>query len=482
MGLKQVFFKDSVIYGLSSYLSLIAAFILTPIYTRIFSKEDYGIMDLFSTWNNFFILIIPLGLSTAILRMYHDFSDDLEKMKKHLGTLLMSLLFSCTIYVFVLLVFPDWVLGNYYKSSLNTDIYYLSIGIIVFTVFTTYFQAINRIQFNRFTFLTINLLVFLLISILGFVLVVLFGFGINGFFIASFIATGIGFVLSIILGRKNIYFSFDFAILQDSLKYSLPLLMVVILIKLTFIVDRIIINNLLDLKSIGDYSIIMRIGNVFQLFVGAFTTAWFPYAMSIIKNKDRNDIYGRGFEYYLLIFSILAFCIMLFNKEVILFFAPSYLNIESIVYIVIPTGLIGGTSYFLGLGLHINKKTIYFIYSALISFLVNVTVSIFLAKHFGLIGIAIGSLFAILAWVLAEYYFSFKFVKLKFRIFFLFMTFVALLLFGGLMKMFNFYVADLFTAIVIKLIIVILLFGLAFINVKFRKMIIGSLKKYLIKQ
>ena len=84
MNIIKILFKDSFIYGISSYVNLLAAFILTPIYTRILSKESYGLMDLCVTWNNFFMLIIPLGLTAAMLRTYQDYKTSPEKKKENL--------------------------------------------------------------------------------------------------------------------------------------------------------------------------------------------------------------------------------------------------------------------------------------------------------------------------------------------------------------------------------------------------------------
>ena len=75
MQLRKVFFNDTLVYGVTGYLGLVASFFLTPFYTRILTKEDYGLLDLFNVWNSFFALVLPLGLFTAILRLYKDFKN-----------------------------------------------------------------------------------------------------------------------------------------------------------------------------------------------------------------------------------------------------------------------------------------------------------------------------------------------------------------------------------------------------------------------
>ena len=59
MQLRKVFFNDTLVYGVTGYLGLVASFFLTPFYTRILTKEDYGLLDLFNVWNSFFALVLP---------------------------------------------------------------------------------------------------------------------------------------------------------------------------------------------------------------------------------------------------------------------------------------------------------------------------------------------------------------------------------------------------------------------------------------
>jgi O-antigen/teichoic acid export membrane protein len=99
MSIKKLFFRDTIIYGLSSYLGIIAGLILTPVYTRYFSKVEYGEMDLLNTWNNFIMLIIPLGITTSILRNFNQFEKDESEKRDNLGTLFLFLIISSSCYI-----------------------------------------------------------------------------------------------------------------------------------------------------------------------------------------------------------------------------------------------------------------------------------------------------------------------------------------------------------------------------------------------
>lgn len=418
--------KDSVVYGFSSYLSLAVAIFLTPIYTRTLTKEEYGIMDLFTTWNNIFILIIPLGLTAAVLRHYKDFQHDETLNRKYLGTVFATLFGLVTIYFAIMTLFSAQIVDFYYKTGIDYTIYYLSYGIVAFNVLKTYFQSMNRISFRKYTFAGINIASFLIMSGLGFYLVVIVKMGVLGFFWAAFISSGIGFLLAIGAGTDFLKMSFDSKILKTLLAYSVPLLMVSILIKFTHVIDRYIINEFLDLKSVGEYSIVLRINNVFQLFVGAFTTAWFPYAMELKDEADRDMHYNRTHQVYLILFTAIAGLIMLFGKELFLFFAPDYLNVLNVTYVIVPSTLVAGCHYFYSLGINIKLKSKFFLFSSGAAFLVNFGLSWWFVSHIGLYGIAAGSLISIIVWVLIDYYVSKRLVNIRFHLIYLLLALVTL--------------------------------------------------------
>lgn len=426
MSLKELFLKDTIIYGFTSYLSLAAAFFLTPVYTRILTKADYGTMDLFNTWNNFFLLILPLGLTSAILRLYSDFKNDELLKRQYLGTLFLTISGTYIIYLILMLVFVSPLKAFYFKEGYTYSLYCISLIIIPLQILTDYFQSLNRIEFKKYTYVAINLVNFVLLTTLGFILVYYYEVGVIGFFIASLIAVTSSFLIALYSGYKKIYLNFDFRVFKSAISYSIYLLLVIIFLRFTYIVDRTLINNFLSIKEVGEYSIAMRLGNIMDILIGGFTTAWFPYALSLINSENRAEIYRKAFRYYLIIFTGTALLINLFIKELLLFIAPSYLSVEAVAYMIISNSVIAGTAHFFGLGIHIAKKSYFFIISASISFVVNVLFSYLLVTRLGMFGIVLGSVFAIIAWSLVDYFISFRLENITFKIRYLFLSILFL--------------------------------------------------------
>lgn len=480
MSIKKLFFRDTIIYGLSSYLGIIAGLILTPVYTRYFSKVEYGEMDLLNTWNNFIMLIIPLGITTSILRNFNQFDKDESEKRDNLGTLFLFLILSSFCYILLHLLGYSLFDSYYFKGKTGFDLILVSFGIIIFTVLTGYFQSINRIKFQVYKYLAINTIPFIIMVIFGYYFSITLKMRTSGFFYAGFLSSFIGFLLALVLGREFLYIRFNYIILKSTLKYTLPLVFVLVFVRFTTIVDRVLINNFLDLTALGEYSVVTRISNLLQIVVSAFTAAWLPYAMKKIDDDDSTDLYMIAYKYYLMGFAVLSSSLIIFSKELLLIFAPDYLNVEYLIYILVPITVMGGLSYFFGLGMHIVKKTKYFIYSSFISFIVNVFFSSVLSYYLGIIGIIIGSFLAILSWISVEYYFSKKISGLEFNFSWLF-AFLGTMIFVSFLTMGLNKLDNMFISILIKSIAVVLTFGMLFLDQKIRNFIKSKISSFNVK-
>ena len=59
------FFKDGVVYGLAGLFARSVSIITLPLYTRVLSPTDFGVIDLTLLFTVFCGVIIPFGISTC---------------------------------------------------------------------------------------------------------------------------------------------------------------------------------------------------------------------------------------------------------------------------------------------------------------------------------------------------------------------------------------------------------------------------------
>jgi len=90
---KNYFSADIAVKALS--------FISIPIFTRLFTQEDYGIVAVFSSYVGIMTVILSLNSYTAVSRYYYEKTDDFDEF---IGTtlILVGIIFSLTVLLYIL--------------------------------------------------------------------------------------------------------------------------------------------------------------------------------------------------------------------------------------------------------------------------------------------------------------------------------------------------------------------------------------------
>lgn len=427
MSILKRLFSDSMIYGATKYLSIIASLFFTPIYTRILSKSDFGVMDIYNTWINLFIAILPLGFMNGILRFYPETRNNLTLKKQYLGTIFISQI------IIVLLFFT---LGYFFKSEFNTQfigsstysfISILALLIISFSTFQNFALTLCRIKEKRIDFLIISLTNFGLLTGLGFYLVYVKNMGINGFFIASLVGLSVSSFIGLILVRNEIYFHFNLESNKKIFKYSIHFLSAVTLFHLTFVIDRYLINKYLNLNENGVYSIGMRISNIINFIISSFGLAWMPIVFNSYTKPKVKEFFNNVFKLYIYLGCYAIFGIYIFREELLQFLAPNYLESMDLITLLLIYNFVMGFNYVFTIGIQITKNTKVITTAAIFAISTNIIMSIFLVNDMGIEGIAIGSLLGAFLWIIIQHIYSQKYYKIKYSYLTLIMTIVILM-------------------------------------------------------
>src|SRR3990167_8672982 len=109
-------FKHSVVYGLTGITSTFAALFLVPIYTRILSPSDYGIIAILNTLTAILIVIFNLGMGSAIFWAYFR-ADNEEEKKKVVGTALIFQLLLPLVFTLILIATSPFFNMILFQSS-----------------------------------------------------------------------------------------------------------------------------------------------------------------------------------------------------------------------------------------------------------------------------------------------------------------------------------------------------------------------------
>lgn len=409
-------FKDTIIYGITNYLGVFASLFLTPIYTRYFLKEEYGVMEIFNTWSSFALMIIPLGLTGSIIRFYDDFKDNQKKIDKIVGTTLFHLVIQSALYLISMLLIKDLFLKMYNIDQKHSFIYLLLIVNVIMQVFIGYFLSFLRVKYEKRKYLIASILNLVILSVVGLVLVLIFKQRIESFFIASCLSSSITLITLLVFLRKHINLTFDKNTSVKLFKYSIHLLSAGLLFQFTNLVDRYILSNHdPSLELMGTYSIALKLGNLISLIISAFSLAWFPHAMRIKDDSNAKQIYSTFHSTYIVVISMCISLFFLFRKEILLIMAPNYMETYFQIPIISFYLVILGFAYFYSLGIHIRQRTKYFSIFALFTIVINISISLILVEYIGVYGIILGTLIGYIFWMTAQLIVSQKIFKINFN-------------------------------------------------------------------
>lgn len=441
--------KDSVVYGGLKYLSAFASIFLMPVYTRVLTKSDYGVMELFSSWSNFMIMVLPIGLITSIYRYYPEYEDNSEK-KRMLGTVLLIVLAILSLYTLIGNLIRQIVVNSVTHYQIN-EIYTHSFIIIIGGVLISYFLTIAQSQFKKFKYIVISLINIVLLIVLGYIFVKTMDMGPVGFFRASTVGLISANLIAAIIISPSISLQFDKIIFNRLLKYSVHIVSVGLLFSAGNIIDRYILLKFGSLEQVGIYSIGVKISNFLGLITGAFSIAWFPRAMSIRHNSTyAKKTYSLTHNLYLIVTFFLLYFITLFRYDIIYFFARDYKDSADIIIILSLHILVNGLIYFYALGIHIMEKTKFLTVAAISSITINIISSILLYPIWGINGIAVGTLIGSSIWVIIQLVISQKMYPVRFNYYYLIIGFVALLVFYAISFLFDHSSDDIMVRITIK--------------------------------
>ncbi len=75
----RVLGKQSLIYGIGTILTRLVTFLLLPLYTNVFTPEEYGIVSLSYAFTGFVIVFYRYGMDTALMKFYIDAEGEGKK-------------------------------------------------------------------------------------------------------------------------------------------------------------------------------------------------------------------------------------------------------------------------------------------------------------------------------------------------------------------------------------------------------------------
>lgn len=302
--------KSGIWYVVATFLLRGIGFITTPIFTRLLTKEQYGLLANYSSWESILTIIVTLNLTSTLISAKYDYKDDFDSYIYSAMTLSM---FSAGFWLIVTIL-----CGNFFPELLKIDSLYLNIMLIhlMLTPVVNLYQARERYYFEYKKTVFISVVLTLSSALLSILLVYYMQNRLTGRIIGSALPSIIiGF--GIFLHFFKIYnLKFSLEHWKYALKICLPYIPHSFSLILLNSMDRVMITNICGPEPTALYSLTYNVAAIVTIFLSALNNAFAPWLGDKLANKEYDQI--RNFApKYIALFYALVIGIILVSPEVL---------------------------------------------------------------------------------------------------------------------------------------------------------------------
>jgi len=388
---------ETIVYGLSATVTRFIGIFLIPLYTRVFTPADYGIIALIASFDGLITTFTVLGMDNASARWFYVDTEGKPEVRKQVISTWFWFQSIVSIITTIIVLGLSTSLAD---MMLNSP---AMVGLIIITSFTwplnTFKKVLgNLLRYQRRAWHTVfySIATSLLTIGLTIFFVVILKSGLVGIYWAELIALSVMSVVAVIILKDWISpGSFSFALLKPMLIFALPLVPATIAGWVTASADRFILKAYENTSEIGLYSVAATLASGMTLVIGAFQMAWGPFAFSIIDEPGSHRVYGKVFSLYFWLGCGLATALTIFSPLILYIFTTSqYAGAASSVAYLAFSSLAIGATYIAALSCGIAKKSIPSSISIFVGAVVNTALNFILIPRLGRNGAAIATLVA----------------------------------------------------------------------------------------
>lgn len=422
---------QTAIYGVSSIVGRLLNYFLVPLYTRIFSREQFGVVTEMYAYVAFLVVILTYGMETAFFR----YSSKTGRPVNVYSTILLSVISTSAVFILMCSIFSV-PLGEMLGYPNHTEY-------VIWFAFIVGLDAISAIPMaqlrqqnkaRRFLFVSLaNVLVNIGLNL--FFLVYCQGhynnycedsnalvswiynpeIGVGYVFISNLVASVVKILLlSPQIGRLN--FNYDWTLMRQMLRYSLPLMILGLAGIVNETIDRVLLKHLLDmpeaeaLAELGVYGACYKVAIIMSLAIQAFRYAAEPFFFSEEKKTNAKETYASVMRYFVILAGFMFLGIMLFIDVVMLFVGEEFREGQKVVPILLMAYVFYGIVFNLSFWFKLSERTTWGAAISIVGAIITIWLNFWLIPIIGYMGsawatLASYSVMMVISFVLSRIYY-----------------------------------------------------------------------------
>lgn len=289
--------KNTAIISIGKIATQLITFFLLPLYTKLLSTEEYGIVDLLNSLVVFLLPIVTLQVEQAVFRFLIDNRENNNQKKKILTTTFVQ-----TILQFVILCFIYAIIQKYINNEYKL---FLVLNIFAHMVSTMTLQISRGLGSNKDYAISSFIISFVNV-ILNIILIAFVRIGAYGLLIANFTSNCLGGVYIIIKQKLYKYIDFkfiDIKMLKEMLKYSLPLIPNALSWWVVNVSDRVIVTYFMGAGENGIYTAANKFSSAYVTIYNIFNLTWTESLAMTINTEDKESFINKILHVIFVLFS-----------------------------------------------------------------------------------------------------------------------------------------------------------------------------------
>ena len=346
-----------LVYGSADVAILATTFLLLPVYTRVLSPSDYGVLALVLVLEAVLKPLYRWGLDTSFLRLYYDCRNDAER-RTLAGTIILFLLGANGGLTLLLLAFAPAISSALF--GVHDHVTILSLLFANGFIASFIFPALTRLQIQEKSraYATLNFVRSLGTIVLRLVFVVGLRWNVTGIVLADVVVSTLMVAgLSPTIHAMTTW-RFSRSVAREMLQFGFPRVPQGVMHQGMMMSDRFFLALYLPLEQVGVYLIGISIASVVKLYPAAFSTAWMPFAFDSMRRSDAPRLFGRLASYAFAVLSFLTLALACLAGPVVELMTPNAFHAAARVVPLLALGMaIQSTSILLSTSINVAKRT-----------------------------------------------------------------------------------------------------------------------------
>ena len=403
--------KDSIVYGIGGAISKAIPFLLLPVYTRIFTTFEYGMIEMLIVISNFIGAILSMGMDSVQSLFFYKFKKDGQSQQATIITSILQwrLVWSLVI-IFVSTIVSPFINEIFFESKLDREYFFYSFVAILFNQIMYQSIEIYRLLYRPWLFVLFSILESFLVGIFILIMVLYFEQGVLGYFKGAMWASVLVSVISWIKIKEYTNFTkIHYEWWPRLLSFGAPLLPAGIALYFVSAADRWFIKYYNGEEMLGVYAVGAKFALIMGIAVETFRKAWWPIAMDSMHSSDGEKTFRTIAKLYMGIGITAVIYLTFFAQNLVeLLTAPDFHDSWIIVGILAWQSLFYGFYMLVCGGIWKMEKTKYSMYLMIGAAIINIILNGVLVPKYGMIGAALATVFTYLIWILSAMYVSEK--------------------------------------------------------------------------